>query len=201
MVHALAVFGAAAALLVVLPGPDSLLVLRSLVVGGRPSAVRTAAGVLVGLVAWAVAAALGLSALLRASETGYAVLRLAGAAYLVALGASALRSRGGRPAGGHPGLLGTGFRAGLVTNLLNPKIGIFFVTFLPGFVPAGAAVGPTTLLLGAVYVLEGALWFAVLVLLAGRVTDRLQRPALRRRLDRLAGVVLVGLGVRLATEG
>lgn len=125
--------------------------------------------------------------------------------YLVTLGVQALRSaqrpaalveaqRGDRDRG--PGVLGVGYRAGLVTNLLNPKIGVFFVTFLPGFVPAGAPLGPTSLLLGVVFVAEGALYFTVLILLAERLTGVLRRPAVRRRIDRLAGVVLIGFGVR-----
>lgn len=202
VLHALLAFALAAAVLVVLPGPDSLLVLRSIVLRGRRTAVATAAGVMSGLALWVVGAALGLSALLRASQAGYTVLRLAGAAYLVLLGVQALRSRAvaDRAPSGHRGGLGVGFRAGLVTNLLNPKIGVFFVTFLPGFVPAGAPVGPTSMLFGAIFIVEGALYFAVLVLLAERVTGWLHRPRVRRWLNRVVGAVLVGFGVRLAVE-
>jgi len=166
--HALVTFILAASLLVVLPGPDSLLVVRSIMLKGRRAAVTTTAGVLSGLAVWVAAAALGLAALLHASHVGYTALRIVGAVYLVTLGVQALRSAQ-RPAAlvdrdRGPGVLGVGYRAGLVTNLLNPKIGVFFVTFLPGFVPAGAPVGPTSLLLGAVFVTEGALYFAVAML-------------------------------------
>jgi threonine/homoserine/homoserine lactone efflux protein len=202
--HALVTFAVAASVLVMLPGPDTLLVLRSIVVRGRRTAVATAAGVTSGLVIWVGAAALGLSALLRASHVGYTVLRVAGAAYLVTLGVQALRARaihddhdGVRK--GH-GVLGVGYRAGLVTNLLNPKIGVFFVTFLPGFVPAGEPVAATSLLLGAVFVAEGVTYFAVLLVLADRVGGLLRRPTVRRRLERLTGVVLLGFGVRLITD-
>lgn len=202
--HALVTFILAASLLVVLPGPDSLLVVRSIMLKGRRAAVTTTAGVLSGLAVWVAAAALGLAALLHASHVGYTALRIVGAVYLVTLGVQALRSAQ-RPAASvdrdrGPGVLGVGYRAGLVTNLLNPKIGVFFVTFLPGFVPAGAPVGPTSLLLGAVFVAEGALYFTVLILLAERLTGVLRRPVVRRRMDRLAGVVLIGFGARLLAE-
>lgn len=202
--HALVTFIVAASLLVVLPGPDSLLVVRSIMLKGRRAAVTTTAGVLSGLAVWVAAAALGLAALLHASHVGYTALRIVGAVYLVTLGVQALRSAQ-RPAASvdrdrGPGVLGVGYRAGLVTNLLNPKIGVFFVTFLPGFVPAGAPVGPTSLLLGAVFVAEGALYFTVLILLAERLTGVLRRPVVRRRMDRLAGVVLIGFGARLLAE-
>lgn len=231
MTAALLTFILAASLLVVLPGPDSLLVLRSILLRGRRTAVATCAGVLTGLAVWVAAAALGLSALLRASELGYTVLRLAGGLYLIALGVQALRSArrvtaagaeqvgaeqvAAQPAAreqmaaepaarkqvaGRSGILGVGYRAGLVTNLLNPKVGVFFVTFLPGFVPRGAPIGATSLLFGAVFVAEGALYFAILLFLAERVATALRRPTVRRRLDRLTGVVLIGFGIRLAAE-
>ncbi|MDQ6649233.1 MAG: LysE family translocator [Actinomycetota bacterium] len=212
MTGALLTFAAAASLLVVLPGPDSLLVLRSILLRGRRVAAVTSAGILTGLAVWVGAAALGLSALLRASTLGYTALRVAGAVYLVCLGVQALRSSR-RPAGpaaeplagqpvptGRTGVLGVGYWAGLVTNLLNPKVGVFFVTFLPGFVPSGAPVGTTSLLFGAVFVAEGALYFVVLVVLAERVARVLQRATVRRRLDRLTGLVLIGFGIRLAAE-
>lgn len=221
MTGALLTFALASSLLVVMPGPDSLLVLRSIVVGGRRAACSTAAGVLTGVGLWVAAAVLGLSALLRASQLGYTALRVVGAVYLVTLGVQALRSLprpqdqtlgpttgvATGPAGGagrrprsRRGWLGVGFRAGLVTNLLNPKVGVFFVTFLPGFVPAGAPVGETLLLFGAVFVAEGALYFAVLVLLAERVSSALRRTSIRRRIDRITGVALIAFGLRLAVE-
>ena len=151
---------------------------------------------------WVVAAAFGLSALLRASHDAYLVLRVVGAAYLVWLGIQSLRSRtvvvADAPARG--GLFGRGYGAGLATDLLNPKVGVFFVTFLPGFVPAGEPVGATSLLFGAIFVVETAVYFAVLLLLAGRVTGWMNHPVVRRRLDRAAGAVFIGFGVRLATD-
>ncbi|MEO6885132.1 MAG: LysE family translocator, partial [Jatrophihabitantaceae bacterium] len=151
---ALAGFCAAAVLIVLLPGPDTLVVVRSVVRGGRPLGTMTAVGNLCGLTLWVTAAALGLAAVLRASETGYEVLRIVGAVYLIWLGIQSFRSLRRPlvelppPSERRSGLLGTGFTAGMLTNLLNPKVGVFFVTFLPGFVPHGYSVGWTTLMFG-----------------------------------------------------
>jgi threonine/homoserine/homoserine lactone efflux protein len=197
-------FLAAAAVLVVLPGPDSLLMLRSVVLNGRRGALRTAAGVLTGLSVWAVAAALGLSALIRASHTGYLALRVVGAAYLVTLGVQALRQRrdGERVASVRRGrgVLGTGYAAGLATDLLNPKVGVFFVTFLPAFVPRGEPVGSTSMILGALFVIETAIYFIVLITMVDRITRWMGDSRIRRRLDACSAVVLIGFGARLALE-
>lgn len=191
-----------------LPGPDTLVVLRSLLRADRRRAALTVVGVLTGLAVWVGAAAFGLSGLLRASHEGYTVLRIAGGAYLLWLGVQSVRSRAVEPASVHVlsapgrrgGLLGTGFRAGLATDLLNPKVGVFFVTFLPAFIPRGQPVGTTSLLLGGLFIAETAGYFAILLLLAGRVTAWLGNPRTRARMDRLTGVVLIGFGLRLAVE-
>jgi threonine/homoserine/homoserine lactone efflux protein len=218
MLTALVTFACAAALIVLLPGPDTLVVVRNLIRGGRRSAALTVIGVLSGLAVWVTAAALGLAALLRASRDGYTALRLVGAVYLIWLGVNSLRTRAAarnpaatsNPAMSTPGevqfpdatrrLVGTGYRAGLATDLLNPKVGVFFVSFLPGFVPAGHAVGSTSLLFGAIFVVETAMYFALLLVLAARVTKWMSEPRVRRRLDRATGLVLIGFGVRIATE-
>jgi threonine/homoserine/homoserine lactone efflux protein len=194
-------FSLAAALIVLLPGPDTLVVVRALLRGGTAEAVRTVAGVLTGLSVWVVAAALGLSALLRASHPGYEVLRVGGAVSLVWLGVQSLRSRSRElPSSAHRGLLGRGFLAGLATDLLNPKVGVFFITFLPGFVPQGASVGVMSLIFGGIFILEGAVYFAVLIGLASKVTSWMHDVRIRRRLNAGTGLVLIGLGVRLAVE-
>jgi threonine/homoserine/homoserine lactone efflux protein len=203
MTTATITFALAAALIVLLPGPDTLVVVRNLVRGGRRTAMLTVAGVLSGLTCWIVAAAFGLSAVLRASHDAYLVLRIVGAVYLVWLGIQSLRARSVTVPAEAPvrrGLLGRGYGAGLATDLLNPKVGVFFVTFLPGFVPSGAPVGTTSLVFGAIFVVETAIYFAVLLLLAGRVTGWMNHPVVRRRLDRLTGAVLIAFGARLATE-
>jgi threonine/homoserine/homoserine lactone efflux protein len=204
MATAFVTFTLAAVLIVLLPGPDTLVVVRNLVRDGRRTAVLTVLGVLTGLVLWVSAAALGLSVLLRASHEAYLGLKVAGAVYLVFLGVQSWRSRAVVVADDTPargGLLGRGFLAGLATDLLNPKVGVFFVTFLPGFVPDGESVGLMSLAFGAIFVVLTALYFVVLISLAGRVTGWMAHPVVRRRLERFTGTVLIGFGARLATEG
>ncbi|MFL6157511.1 MAG: LysE family translocator [Marmoricola sp.] len=194
-------FTGAAALIVLLPGPDTLVVVRSILRGGRRQGVLTALGNLAGLTIWVTCAVVGIAALLRASEVGYTALRVVGAAYLIHLGIQAFRSRGTVADAAQPrALLGTGFRAGILTNLLNPKVGVFFVTFLPGFVPSGASVPTTTAVYGAIFIVLTALYWVVLLGLAGRVTDWMSTPKIRRRLDVATAGVLVLFGARLATE-
>jgi threonine/homoserine/homoserine lactone efflux protein len=202
MLVALASFSVAATLIVLLPGPDTLVVVRSIMRGGRRKGITTALGNLCGLTVWVCAAALGLAAVLRASEIGYDILRIAGATYLVWLGVQAWRNRGRveNTPRGRGGVLGTGFFAGLLTNLLNPKVGVFFVTFLPGFIPHGDPVGPTSLLFGAIFVALTAIYWVVLLGLAGTVTAWMSAPRIRRRLDTITAAILVGFGARLVTE-
>lgn len=217
MPNALLAFSLAAALLVVLPGPDTLVVLRSMVRGGRRRATWTALGGLTGLVVWVSVTALGLAALLRASHDAYVALKWAGAAYLLWLGVQSLRSRtlragsttgtglvgGGEaaaPVHQEPGSAFDAFGAGLATNLLNPKIGVLFVAMLPGFVPEGHGVATTSLLLGGIYILETAAYVAVLIALSGPVVRWMGRARVRRRIDRLMGAVFVGFAVQLVAK-
>lgn len=206
MLTASVTFALAGGLIVLLPGPDTLVVLRNLIRGGRRTAARTVVGVLSGLTVWVAAAAFGLAAVLHASEDAYTVLRVAGACYLLWLGIQTLRTRSNPEAlilesgQARRGWLGSGYSAGLATDLLNPKVGVFFVTFLPGFVPSGASVGRASLTFGAIFVVETALYFAVLLFVAGRITTWMRDPTIRRWLDRATGTVLIGFGVRLAVE-
>ena len=207
---AIAAFTAAAALLVVAPGPDTLLVLRNTVRRGRRAGFATAAGTVTGLLVWGAAAALGLAALLRASQVGFTVVRALGAAYLICLGLTMIlaRARGGaeRPdpkgeiAPDRCGGVRAPYLTGVATNLFNPKVGVFFISFLPVFVPRGAPVGPTSALFGAIFVLEGILWLTTLVLVGGRLGTLLIRPPVQRRIERIAGAFMIGFGVRLATS-
>ncbi|HEX4016883.1 MAG TPA: LysE family translocator [Frankiaceae bacterium] len=195
-------FTAAAILIVLLPGPDTLVVVRNILFGGRRQGAMTALGNVCGLAIWVGVATFGLAAALRASQVGYDILRIVGATYLVWLGISALRTRraGMEITPGRRGLLGNGFSAGILTNLLNPKVGVFFVSFLPGFIPRQHGVAAASLLLGGIFLVLTAIYWVVLLALAGKVTAWLNRPAVRRRLSVITGVVLVGFGVRLATE-
>jgi threonine/homoserine/homoserine lactone efflux protein len=200
-------FVAAAGLIILLPGPDTLVVLRALLRQGKPTARRTVLGVLTGLSVWAAGAVLGLSALLRASHDGYTALRIAGAVYLCLLGIQAFRSRGAsaelsasEAVRRRRGVIGTGYLAGLTTDLLNPKVGVFFVTFLPAFVPHGEPIGLVTMVFGALFVLETGLYFVLFLSFADRLMAGMRQPRVRQVLDRCTGAVLVGFGVRLAVE-
>jgi threonine/homoserine/homoserine lactone efflux protein len=207
---ALVSFTFASVLIVLLPGPDSLVVVRGLVRGGRRGGASTAAGVLAGLAVWVAATTLGLSALLRASETGYETLKIAGAGYLLWIGARSLlavrrsagqvAAEGDGPMAPAPLLGGSGFGAGFLTDILNPKVGVFFISFLPGFVPAGHSVGWTTLGFGIWYTVLSALYFIGLIAVSGTIATWMAQARIRRRLDALTGLVLVGFGLRLATE-
>ena len=202
---AVVTFVPAAALLVIAPGPDSLLVLRNSARNGRRAGLATAAGTVTGLLVWAAAAALGLAALLRASEIGYAIVRWAGAAYLIFLGSQLIwrsRGRGGRDTGGPaaPTRPLAGYLAGTGTNLLNPKVGIFFISFLPVFIPRGVPVAPAALILGGIFLAEGIVWLTAVALLGDRLKAVVSRASVRRRMERLTGLVMIGFGVRLALE-
>ena len=224
MTTALLGFALASTLVILAPGPDSMLVMRNTMRGGRRTGWVTACGTLSGLTIWALAAALGLSALLRVSHVAYDVLRFCGAAYLIWLGATSLgnfrRRRAGparppqaaseasrrpRPAGvaapgGAPARPARAYLNGVLSNLLNPKISVFFMAFLPAFVPAGASASRFSLVLGAWFVMETGLWLALVAWLADRGMRWLRRPAVQRWLERFTGIVLIGFGLRLATE-
>lgn len=192
-------------LVILIPGPDTLVVLRNALVAAKRTAARTAMGVLTGLSVWVTAAALGVTAILRASHDGYLGLRIAGAVYLSYFGLQALRSRAlGEPVDVAPQrrtIVGRGYRAGLTTDLLNPKVGVFFVTFMPAFIPRGAPVAISTFGMGAVFVLLTAAYFAIMLPFVQRLVGWLRNDRSRRRLNRATGIVLIGFGLRLAVEG
>ena len=197
-----------AALVIVAPGPDTVLVTKNALVHGRRAALGTSLGVNTGLLIWTVAAALGIAAVVRESAVAFTVLKLVGAVYLVWLGLQALRAarRHAVPEPLHAtrqsrrvGAL-LGFRQGLASNLANPKIAVFFTGLLPQFVSPREPVLEPFLLLGGLFVLMTAVWLSGYALLAVRASALLGRPRVRATLDRVTGVVLVGLGVRLAFE-
>jgi threonine/homoserine/homoserine lactone efflux protein len=210
MTTALLPFALTSTLVILAPGPDSLLVMRNTLRNGRRAGWVTASGTLSGLLVWAVAAALGLSALLRVSHLGYDILRFAGACYLIWLGVNSLglvrRTRPatgrGEPAGSAVSGAGWGrvYLNGLLSNLFNPKIGVFFVAFLPGFIPAGVPAAAFCLVLGLWFIAETGAWLGTLAWMVGRGIGWLRRPGVQRWLERVTGVALIGFGLRLATE-
>jgi threonine/homoserine/homoserine lactone efflux protein len=202
---ALLAFTLAAGLLTVTPGLDTALVLRTAAVEGPRRALLAGAGICLGCLVWGLAASVGLGALLAVSRAGYDVLRYAGAAYLIYLGClMVVRARAGFAAAGpdDPASLRKPrwFLRGLLTNLLNPKVGVFYVTFLPQFVPAGVPVTGFSMLLAGIHAGLGILWFLALVGATRTFSRWLRRPAVARGLDRITGTVLVGFGLRLALE-
>ncbi|MGH3023097.1 MAG: LysE family translocator [Gaiellaceae bacterium] len=201
-------FLAVSALVIVTPGQDTALTIRNTLAGGRRAGVGTALGVSAGQAAWTVAASAGVAALLVASEPAFLALKLAGAAYLVYLGAQALLTAlglgGAHRAVARPDSRGlspaAAFRQGVISNLGNPKMAVFFTSLLPQFAPSGAASFPVMLALGLVFCTMTLVWLTAYAAAVARAGDVLRRPAVRRVLDALTGIVLVALGLRLATQ-
>jgi threonine/homoserine/homoserine lactone efflux protein len=184
------------------------LVTRNALMYGRRAAVMTAFGINVGILFWVMAAALGLAAVVSTSATAFAAIKLAGAAYLVYLGLQALRSAGkdrqenqpeNQPMARSAPSSRLAFRQGLVSNILNPKIAVFFTSLLPQFVGAHGSAG-NLLLLGLLFNAMGVAWLLCYATAVARGRNVLVRPRVKRTLDRISGLVLVGLGTRLAFE-
>jgi len=198
-----ATFAVVALALTMTPGLDTALVLRSALTRSRGDAAATAAGIVAGLFVWGAAAAVGISALLTASQLAYDVLRYAGAAYLVWFGLRLLvRAVRGtlatEPAGAAGSSPWRAARQGLATNLLNPKVGVFYVALLPQFLPSGSDPLAAGLLLAGVHALISVVWFALLIVLASALGARLRRPGTVRAIDGVTGTTLIGFGVKLA---
>jgi RhtB (resistance to homoserine/threonine) family protein len=204
----LLVFVGVAAIVIVVPGPDTVVVTKNILVHGRRAALGTSLGVSAGLSVWTLAAAVGVASLVRASAVAFTVLKLVGALYLIWLGLQALRAAGHTASAEHDGRSSSrrpmrafgGFRQGFLSDLANPKIGVFFTSLLPQFVDPGRPVLLPFLALGAVFVCMTALWLCAYCLLASRAVRTLQRPRVKAALDRVTGVVLIAIGLRLATE-
>jgi threonine/homoserine/homoserine lactone efflux protein len=197
-------FAAVAAVIVVVPGPDMALVLRNGVAYGRHAAVATALGISAGLLVWALAAALGIAALLHASGTAFTLLKLAGAAYLVWLGLRALadawRGSSDESLDAPPRRTSSPFRQGLLTNLFNPKVALVYTTLIPQFVDRGGSEVAQTFLLAGVFIAMGLVWLTGYALLVAKVGALLRRSSVRRAVNAVAGTILTALGVRLALE-
>jgi threonine/homoserine/homoserine lactone efflux protein len=242
-------FAVFAAVLTVTPGLDTMLVLRTTAVAGRRAGLASALGIGLGCLVWAVAGALGVTAVLSASRVAFEVLRIAGVVYLCWLGARALwkaRPRTARPPtaspvgrsaaspSGLPPAVSTGafaassgatsaavpagpsaaslsgaaagpelsairaLRIGVVTNLLNPKVGVFYLSVMPQFLPTGANPLAGSLALGGIHIVEGLVWLSLVVLAVNRARGWLTRPTVKRRMEQLTGLAFIGFGLRLA---
>ena len=224
MTASLLAFIPVALLLTLIPGADTALVTRNALALGRGGARWTIIGIMTGCLIHATASALGLSAILATSARAYETVKLAGAAYLVWIGVQSIRharrgtevqiprlaalarddttavipsvvegsARSGRE--GHP------FMQGFLTNILNPKVALFYLTFLPQFIPAGAPVLRTSLLLAMIHNALGFAWLSLYAQFVDRLRSALTRPIVKAWLERVTGGVLVALGARLAWD-
>jgi len=198
-------FAGVSLLLAVTPGPDMAVVTKNALAHGRRGVVLTTSGIALALLIWVGATAVGLSALLRTSADVLFVLKIAGAGYLAYLGIRTLIESRRRPAD----LLASApaaapahavFRQGFLSAITNPKLGVFFVTFLPQFVQTGQAVLPRLLELGVIFALIGWTWMNVYGVFVTRLREVITTPRIRQWMQRVTGVVLLGFGARLAVE-
>jgi len=196
----LAAFLGVSAVVIVTPGQDTALTIRNTLLGGRCGGIATAAGVVSGQLVWALAASAGLSAVLLASAPLFMAIRIAGAAYLVLLGVQALVAaiHGAHrdDADAAPRRRRAPYRQGVLSNLGNPKMAVFFTSLLPQFGSSFAAM----LALGLVFATLTLVWLSAYAVAVAKATNFLQRSWVRRALDAVTGLVLVALGLRVATE-
>ena len=204
----LLLFLGVSAVVIVIPGPDTAVVMKNILLHGRRSALGTSLGVCSGLAVWTIAAALGIVSVLHASAAAFTVLKIAGALYLVWLGINALRDArhaadaepdAARDPSRRAGAL-RGFRQGMLSDLGNPKIGIFFTSLMPQFLGSPHSTLVPSLALGAIFVTMTLAWLTLYCVCAARAVQTLSRPRVRAALDRFTGVVLIAIGLRLATE-
>jgi len=204
-------FVGVAALLTILPGADMALVTRNVLATGRRRTMGTIAGISCGCVLHATASALGLSAILATSATAFNVVKSIGAAYLVWIGIQSIRgaARAGEAAGAVEKTdaspharwnLSSPFVQGFLTNILNPKVAVFYLTFLPQFISPGQPVLRRSLLLASIHIAMGFVWLTAYAWFVDRLGSVLTRPRVKAALERATGGVLVALGARLAWE-
>jgi threonine/homoserine/homoserine lactone efflux protein len=216
MISSFLAFLGVSALVIVTPGPDTALTIRNTLLGGRRGGVFTALGIVAGQAIWAIATSIGIVALLVASEPLFLAVKYAGAAYLVYLGVQALRaalrpqsggatipvagprsSKNGRSAGLAPL---AALRQGVISDLGNPKMAVFFASLLPQFAPPGEATVLALLALGLVFCAMTFLWLAAYASVVAKAGDVLRRHRVRRAIEGVTGAVLIALGIRIAAE-
>ncbi len=205
MLRVLVTFAPVAGLLTLTPGATTALVVRNALRGGRRHAFLTTSGTSAGVLVWGCCAAAGVAAIVAASSSAFDVIKLVGAVVLVAMGVRSLLGSGHLgpdAAPSAPSLVSDrrALREGLITSLANPKLAVFFVALFPQFVPRGTPVLPATLAMVGVLVSFDLIWYSVLAALVSRAKRRFVEGRWARRVERLTGAVLVGLGVRLALE-
>jgi RhtB (resistance to homoserine/threonine) family protein len=192
-------------LLILVPGPDTAMVTKNALLGGRRGGIFCSIGVAVGLAIWTVAAALGLAALLHASSVAFFALKIAGAIYLIWVGVQLFRTGTLAPMDGDVRTVDRrgarkAIRQGLLSDLGNPKVGVFFTSFLPQFVHGDGSAFASLVVLGLIFCLLTLAWLTLYAIVIGRGSSLLRRPRVRLALDRFTGLVFVAFGVRLAFE-
>lgn len=207
--HALVTFVAAAGLLTMTPGVDTALVLRTAMVRGGRRALAASVGICLGCLTWGFAVSIGLGALLSASQLSYDGLRIAGAGYLIVLRINVWRhgsrlaptaAEGDSEVGGRTACYespSAWLVRGFLTNVLNPKVGVFYISFMPMFVPPGVNVSSFSMLLALIHALESLVWFAVLVVGTQSVSSWLGTPRVVTTINRASGTVFIIVGTRL----
>jgi threonine/homoserine/homoserine lactone efflux protein len=204
-VHAFALFLGVAVVVTLTPGPATAMVIRSALRGGRLAALGSTLGNSIGVMLWGFASAVGISALVAASEVAFVALKVGGAVVLAWLGLQSFRRSRRAAEAPHErrGPLLTprvAFRGGIVTSLANPKLAVFFVALFPQFMPRGDAALPTALAMAGLIVGLDLIWFSVLALAVTRARERLAASRWPARMERMTGSVMIGLGLRLALE-
>jgi RhtB (resistance to homoserine/threonine) family protein len=200
-------FAIIAGLLTVTPGADTMLVIRNVMARGRVAGLATTVGACCGLFVHATLSALGLSLILVRSATAFEVVKLVGASYLIWLGVQAVRHAvrtAPGPAFGDGATEtrreGRSFLEGFLSNVLNPKVAVFYLAFLPQFMSAADWVFGKSILLASIHFVEGILWMSALTLFVGRVRAWIMQPRVRCTIEAMSGVVLIGFGARLALD-
>ncbi|MET9762263.1 LysE family translocator [Streptomyces sp. NPDC006372] len=192
------------AVLTVVPGPDMAVVTKRAIASGWQDGLRTVGGIAAGLLIWGALTVVGLAAVLAASATAYTVVKLAGAVYLGVLGVQALlQSRRSRPVTSGvsaPSPSGSPWRTGLISNVFNPKIAVFYTGLLPTLAPSGFSPHMGMALLILVHVTLTLVWLGGYVLVLAKARAFFEKPSVRRTMDRLTGVVLIGFGIKVATS-
>ena len=196
--HSLVLFAGVAVLVTLTPGPATAILVRSALRGGRRAALLTTCGNSVGIFCWGIASAVGVSALISASEAAFVALKVTGGVVLVLLGLQSLRHRG-RPATERGLRLGGPFREGVVTSLANPKLAVFFVALFPQFLERGHSTVWLGLAMAATIVSLDLIWFSTLAFVITRAKTAVAERW-GRRIERLTGGVMIGLGLRVALE-
>jgi threonine/homoserine/homoserine lactone efflux protein len=199
MVGTLVSFLGVAVLVSLVPGPATALVVRSAAVHGRREAFRTVLGNSTGILCWALASVLGISALVAASEAAFLALRVVGAIVLIWLGVRALLGNKGEPGlGVRPAR--TAYLQGLMTSGANPKLAVFFIALFPQFVPDGEPVLPYTLAMALIVICVDVVYFSLLAWAVTRAKRAVVGSTLARRIEQATGAVMIALGVRVALE-